>query len=64
MAGGAAIGPHNAFKDPVDTDPYIDAAWSPTADATGSSLGNTTAGPDILSLVILKLRWMYSKACV
>ena len=26
MAGSATISPHNAFKDPVDTDPYIDAA--------------------------------------
>ena len=26
MAGSVAIGLHNAFKDPVDTDPYIDAA--------------------------------------
>ena len=35
MAGGAAIGPHNAFKDPVDTDPFIDAACSSATDAAG-----------------------------
>ena len=61
MAGGAAIGPHNAFKGPVDTDPFIDAACSSAADAAGSSLGNATAGTDVLLLVFLKLRKVYLK---
>ena len=48
MAGSTTISPHNAFKDPVDTDPSIDVACCSTADATGSYLGNTTAGTDVL----------------
>ena len=64
MAGGPAIGPHNAFKDPVDTDPFIDAACSSAADAAGSSLGNSTARTDVLLMDILKLRRMYLKAWV
>ena len=35
MASSAAIGLHNAFKDPVDTDPFIDAACSSATDAAG-----------------------------
>ena len=53
MAGGAAIGPHNAFKGPVDTDPFIDAACSTIAFAADSCLGNDTAGTDVLLLVVL-----------
>ena len=64
MAVGAAIGPHNVFKDPIDTDPFLDAACSSVIDATGSLQGNATAGTVALLLVILKLRWTYSKACV
>ena len=37
MAGGAAIGLHNAFEDSVDTDPFIDAACSSAADVASSS---------------------------
>ena len=59
MASGAAIGPHNAFKGPVDTDPFIDAACFSTTDVSSSSLGNTTAGLDVLLLITLKLRWMH-----
>ena len=56
MADGTAIGLHNALKDFVDTDPFTDAACSSTAYATGSSLGNATAGTDALMLITLKLR--------
>ena len=62
MAGVAAIGPHNAFKDPADTDPLIDAACSSVTDATGSSLGNATTKNDVLFLVFLKFRRVYLKA--
>ena len=58
MAGSTTISPHNAFKDPVDTDPFLDSACSSVTDATDSFLGNATAGTVALLLVILKLRWM------
>ena len=44
MAGSVAIGLHNAFKDPVDTNPFNDAASPFAADAAGSSSGNAVAG--------------------
>ena len=53
MADGTAIGLHNALKDFVDTDPFTDAACSSTAYATGTSLGNATAGTDTLVLVTI-----------
>ena len=70
MAVGVAICLHNAFKDPVDTNPFIDAACSSAADAAcsfaadaaGSSLRNSTTRTDVLLLAILKLRRMYLKA--
>ena len=64
MASGAAIGPHNAFKGPVDTDPSIDAACSSTADVSSSCFGDSSAGTDVLLLITLKLRWMYLQTWV
>ena len=62
MAGGAAISLHDAFKDSVDTGPFIDAAFSSAADVAGPSHGTATAGTDVQLLVTLKLRWMNLKA--
>ena len=64
MAGGAAISPHNAFKERVATDPFIDASCSSTTDVASSFLGNATAGTDALLLITLKLRWMHLETWV
>ena len=62
MADGAANGLYNAFKDSVDTDPLIDAAYSTATDVTDSSPGNSTTGTAAPLLFTPKLHLMYLKA--
>ena len=62
MADGAVNGLFNAYKDSVDTDPLIDAAYSTATDVTDSSPGNSTTGTTVPLLFTPKLCLMYLKA--